>query len=157
MQIIREALISELMLNDCEPRQWEWRYPELNDLDTYKEDRFICTADRYPWTRIMYSEQIRRQYFERAVKRVEDDDMDEVRQFRPIIIDDEGFVISGMKILQIYKCAGKKSVEVAQIFGLTLSEKLEMMMADSENFEQHNWTPNLPRFKHEKVPHFRDN
>jgi hypothetical protein len=157
MQIIKEMLIKDLITNDGEPRSWEWRFPHLIDMDTYKEDRFICTPERYPWTKVMYSEGIRAKNFERAVRRVEENDMDEVRQFRPIIIDEMGMVISGMKVLQIHKCAGKKSVEVGQIFGLEFWEKVEMMMADSDNFQQHNWTPKLPRLRHKKVPHFREN
>ena len=66
-------------------------------------------------------------------------------------------IISGMRVLQLHKSAGRKSVEVVQIFGLSLWQKLEMMMADADNFDQFNWTPNLPRLIHEKVEDYRLN
>lgn len=155
--MIKQMSISDISLNDMDPRQWEWKFPQLINLDAYDEDRFNCNPERHPHTKIMHTETMRARYFEMAVKRVEENDEEEVRQFRPIIIDEYGMLISGFKILQIHKTAGRKSVEVAQIIGLPMWEKLEMMMADSENFGQFNWTPNLPKLRHKKVLNYRHN
>lgn len=157
VQLIKEMLISEISLNDSEPRSWEWKFSHLIDMDNFCDARFNIKREGYPYSKIMYTESIRAKNFERAMRRVEANDMDEVKQFRPIIVDEYGMLISGFKVLQIHKSAGKKSVEVAQIFGLTLWEKLEMMMSDSDNFGQFNWTPKLPRMSHKIVPNYRQN
>jgi hypothetical protein len=157
MEIIKEMLISEISLNNDGPRQWGWKFPQLIDMDQYYEDRFKCTEDRYPYSRLMYREGLRERFFKMAVQRVEQNDEEEMRQFKPIIIDEYGMLISGFRILQIYKIAGKKSVEVAQVYGLKMSEKMELMMADSENFGHFNWTPKLPRMRHKKVLNYKDN
>lgn len=157
LQLIKEMLISELLTNDGEPRSWEWRYSHLTDMDNYDEKRFICTPDRFPYSRIMYTESIRAKNFERARDRILKNDIEETKQFRPIIIDEYGMVISGMKVLQLYKSAGHKSVEVAQIIGLSFWEKLERMMADSDNYQQHNWTPFGDEIRHKKVLNFSQN
>ena len=153
----RMVPISDLLFNDMEPRSWEWRFSHLIDMDNFDEDRFKCTPDRFPFSRIMHTESIRLQNFKKAMDRIQAKDWDEVRQFRAIIIDEYGMVISGMKVLQIHKMAGQKCVEVSQIFGLKLWEKLEFMLADSDNFEQFNWEPKLPRMTHKKVPDFKYN
>lgn len=157
MQIIKEMMISDLSHNDEGPRLWGWKFPHMIDVDQYNEDRFECTEDRYPYSRIMYHEGLRSEQFKKAVKRIEQNDVEEVGQFRHIIIDEDGMIISGMRVLQLHKCAGRKSVEVVQILGLSLWQKLEMMMADADNFDQFNWTPNLPRLIHEKVEDYRLN
>ena len=157
VQIVKDVLIAHISTNDEGPRLWEWRFPHLTDMDQYNEDRFDCTEARFPYTRIMYHEQIREQQFGKAVRRVEKNDEKEMRQFKPIIIDEYGMLISGFRILQIHKTAGRESVEVAQIIGLSISEKLEMMMADTDNFNQYNWTPKLPRLRHKNCPNYRMN
>ena len=157
MQIVKEMLISDLSHNDEEPRLWGWKFPHLTDMDQYNDYRFDCTEFRFPYSRIMYHEQIRANQFGKAVKRIEENDIEEVRQFKNIIIDESGMVISGMRVLELHKCAGKKSVEVVQIFGLALWQKLELMMADTDNFNQYNWTSKLPRLRHKKVLNYRMN
>jgi hypothetical protein len=155
--VTRQVKIQDLKANPMGPRSMEWKYGHLIDMDNLDEDRFICTEERFPWTKIMYTEGIRQKNLERAIKRVEDRDWDEVAQFRPIIVDENLNLISGFKVLQIFKMAGMKSVQVYEVHGLTDWEKWEMILADSDNFEQLNWTPKLPRFKHKKVANFRDN
>jgi hypothetical protein len=155
--VTRQVSIDELKVNPNPPRSMEWKYPHLIDMDNLDEDRFICTEERFPWTKIMYTEGIRQKNLERAIKRVENRDWDEVAQFRPIITDENQNVISGFKVLQIFKMAGMRSVQIHEIHGLNDWEKWEMILADSDNFNQQNWTPNLPRFHHEIVANFRDN
>lgn len=157
MQIVKNMLISDLSHNDEGPRLWGWKFPQLTDMDQYHEDRFECTKDRFPYSRIMYHEGLREKQFGMGVKRIEQNDIEEVRQFRHIIIDESGMIISGMRVLELHKCAGKKSVEVVQIFGLAFWQKLEMMMADTDNFNQYNWTPKLPRLRHKNCPNYRMN
>jgi len=160
MEIIhKEMLISQLTTNQDDPRYWSWKYPHIKDDDilTLSEDRFICTDERYPYTKIKYLEGIRAKTFEKAVRRVEERDWHEIGQFRDIIIDESGYVISGTRILQIHKAAGMNSVEVVQVLGMTKGEKIEMMCEDCENFQQYNWTPKLPRLKHAKVSNFEHN
>jgi hypothetical protein len=157
MQIIKEMMICDISLNDEEPRLWSWKFPHLRDMDTYDDDRFLCTEARCPYSKIMYYESIRKKHFHKAVQRVEQNDWEEVAQFRPIIIDEYGMLISGLQILQIHKSAGMKSVEVAQVYGMELVDKIEMMMEDTCNFGQFNWTPKLPRMRHKKVENYADN
>lgn len=153
--MIRVA-ISSLITNDQEPRFWDWLSDQLPMKEKVHDDRYIIDEYSLPYTQINYCEKIRAKTFHRAFHSVLTNHP-ETKEFRPIIVDEFLMVLSGMLILEIYRNAGRKFVDVYIVHGFNFEDKLEAMLDDTENFQKHNWTPKLDPMAHKINPNFRQN